>query len=179
MSIQPQRTQYVFDLSGVRSKSMGEIMRMRTQWDTFERVENYNDVIYQRLKLGNRDKMYYQFQDREEANDYKNGQQLHISRYPNLSPSTFNSISNKPMPNVVFSSPPPYVSHTIKPNGEFSEPISSSEQTGIVNDNTIYQHVSTYNSLHTYKYIFPSNEEQLAYHRAERLILLRQVAVPK
>ena len=137
MSIQPQRTQYVFDLSGVRSKSMGEIMRMRTQWDTFERVENYNDVIYQRLKLGNRDKMYYQFQDREEANDYKNGQQLHISRYPNLSPSTFNSISNKPMPNVVFSSPPPYLQrHLSTPNHACPKPRVQPSVCGVLSVHT-------------------------------------------
>ena len=176
MSIQPLRTQYVYDLSGVRSKSMSDIIRMRTQWETFERVENYNDIIYQRLKLGNREKMYYQYKDREEANDYKNGQQLHIARYPNLPPSTFNSISNKPMPNVVFSTPPPYVSQTIKQNSDFSNSVPSSEQTSNKSDLTIYQHVSTYNSVHTYKYIFPSNEEQLAYHRAERLIVLSQLS---
>ena len=32
---------------------------MRQQWDTFERVENYNDVIYQYLQIGVRNKSYY------------------------------------------------------------------------------------------------------------------------
>lgn len=76
------------------------------------------------------------------------------------------------MPNVEFSGPPPNVSQTIKQNSQFAESVPSSELTGNRSDQAIYEHVSTYNGEHTYKYIFPSNEEQLAYHRAERLMLM-------
>ena len=174
MVLTPLRTQYPFDLKGVKSKSMSDIFRMRQQWEAFERVENYNDIIYQQLKLGNRSKPYYTFQSKDEINDYRNGQLLHISRYPDLPPSTFNSISERIMPDVYFYSPPPYETQSIKQNGTFSNAISSSEQTKIQNDNSIYMYVSSYNSAHQYKYIFPSNEEQLAYHRAEQRILTQR-----
>ena len=99
---------------------------------------------------------------------------MHITRYPDLPPSTFNSISERNMPDVYFYSPPPYETQSIKQNGTFSNAIPSSEQTKIQNDNSIYMYVSSYNSSHQYKYMFPSNEEQLAYHRAEQRILTQQ-----
>ena len=53
----------------------------------------------------------------------------------------------------------------------FSTSMTSSEYMGQQSDMAVYVHVSTYNSQHKYKYIFPSNEEKMAYHRAERIIL--------
>ena len=70
---------------------------MQQQWNVFEQVENYNDVIYQRFELGLRDRTYYTFKNREEINDYRIGQELHILRYPGVS---FTPISNRPMPTV-------------------------------------------------------------------------------
>ncbi len=167
--MEPLRTQYFFDLSGVRYKSRAEILKMQRQWETFERIENYNDVIYQRFALGYRDKTYWQFVNREELNDYRNGQELHVLRYPYLPAGTFDSISGRTMPDVpVLTQPPNYsqVSREIVS----APPITSSERTENAADMSIYMHVSTYNSAHVYKYIFQSNEEKMAYHRAERLI---------
>jgi hypothetical protein len=170
MSLTPLRQQYPFDSSGLKYKSMSDIMRIRTQWETFERVENYNDIVYQKLTQGNRTEMYYQFRIGGELNDYRNGQQLHVLKFPNLPPSTFDSISDRPLPNVTYTTPPPYVSQTIKQNAAFQEATSASEQTEQVNDLTIYTYVSTYNNQHTHQYIFPSNEEKIAYQRAQRLL---------
>ena len=167
---QVQRTQYPFDLSGVRCKSRGDVMIMQRQWNTFERVENYNDIIFQRISDGLRNMTYYQFVDRGELSDYNNGQQLHILRYPNLPPSTFCSISLKPFPNVPIISPAPVYAQDPK-CGQFSTSITESEKIGNNADMAVYVHVSSYNSSHVYKYIFTSNEERLAYHRAERQVL--------
>lgn len=167
--MEPLRTQYFFNLSGVRYKSRAELLKMQRQWETFERVENYNDIIYQRFAQGFRDKPYYQFVNREELNDYRNGQELHILRYPTLPAGTFDSISGRPMPDVPVLTQPPNYSQVSR---EILAPpsITSSERTEKTADMSIYMHVSTYNSAHVYKYIFQSNEEKMAYHRAERLI---------
>jgi len=166
----PKRTQYVFDLSGVKYKSKSDIMAMQRQWDTFERIENYDDVIYQQFETGNRANTYYQFRERAEATDYRNGQELHILRYPTLPSSTFDSIRNRPMPNVAITTPPSYYYNTPTRGVIFSTATTSSEQTTAVADLSVYVHVSSYNATHVYKYAFVSNEEQLAYHRAERRI---------
>ena len=166
----PQRTQYLFDLSGVKYKSRDDIFKMQQQWNTFERVENYNDIIYQRFTVGLRDKLYYQFKNREEINFYKNGQELHILRYPWLPATTFYSISERTMPDVAVIRGPPNYSQT--PRGIIvSTCISSSELTENLADLSVYTHVSSYNAIHEYKYIFVSNEEKIAYHKAERRVL--------
>jgi hypothetical protein len=168
----PLRTQYLFDLSGVMCKSRGQLLTMRQQWDTFERVENYNDVIYQYLRIGVRNKSYYQFTTRGELTDYRNGQELHILRYPFLDCSTFDPISNRAVPDVTPITPPPFVTQPPKVCSPVSTAIVASEYQQQQSDLAIYMHVSTYNSAHCYKYLFPSNDEKIAYHRAERLVLM-------
>jgi hypothetical protein len=167
----PLRTQYVFDLSGVKYKSRSEILNMQRQWNTFERIENYNDVIFQRFQIGLRDKPYWQYRNREEMNDYRVGQMLHIQRYPNLLPSTFDPISSRPMPDVVVVRGPQDYSQVSR-DILAPTPILASELVEREGDVAVYAHVSTFNSVHKYKYIFTSNEEQLAYHRAERVLRL-------
>lgn len=167
----PLRTQYIFDLSGVKYKSRTELLNMQRQWETFERIENYNDVIFQRFQLGLRDKPYWQFRNREEMNDYRLGQLNHIQRYSYLPPSTFDSISSRPMPDVAVIRQPPNYSQVSR-DILAPPPILASELIEREGDLVIYMHVSTFNSAHKYKYAFTSNEEQLAYHRAERLVLM-------
>jgi hypothetical protein len=168
----PLRTQYAFDLSGVKYKSRIDILTMQRQWETFERVENYNDVIYQRFSVGDRSQTYYQFRDSTERNDYRIGQMLHMNRYPLLPSSTFDSISLRAMPNVAVRVAAP--NYTISPMPLAYIPGAKPES--ITTDNTadvtIYTYVSTYNSDHVYKYNFISDEERLAYHRGERLVRL-------
>lgn len=167
MPRKPARTQYAFESSGYKSKSMSDIMRFRRQWETFERVENYNFNIYQQLLVGNRSELYYQFTTSEELNDYRNGQQLHSLKFPQIS---FKSISDS-YPNTSFEGPAPYVSQPIKQNASFLKAIPSSDKTEQVNDLAIYVYASTFNAGHTVQYNFPSNEEKLAYKRAEQKIL--------
>lgn len=168
----PLRTQYIFDLSGVKYKTRADVFRLQRQWETFERVENYNDVVYQKIVAGDRGTLYYQFRSRDELLDYRNGQELHVLRYPVLGAAgEFNSISNRAMPNVPVTTKAP--EYTMAPSRgiNFSTSITASERVAMNNDLTIYAHVSTYNSQHYFKYIFPSDEEKLAYHRAELRLL--------
>lgn len=173
----PLRTQYFFDLSGVRGKSRGDILAMQRQWETFERIENYNDIIYQRLEQGYRDKTYYQFRDRSELNDYRNGQEMHVLRYPSASTGTFASISDRPMPDVEVKTRAPNYSMGIERGLLYSTSISASEMLEMQADMTIYTHVSSFNATHVFKYNFPSDEEKMAYHRAERRIRMAELGL--
>lgn len=167
----PQRTQYPFDLTGVKYKSRSDILKMQRQWETFERVENYNDIVYQKLQTGDRGTPYYFFKDREELNDYRAGQELHILRNPTLPPSTFESIASRAMPDVAVRVKAPEYSMGTTPRGlAVSTATTASEATAASTDMTIYMYVSSYNAEHTFKYIFTSDEEKMAYHRAERRV---------
>lgn len=168
MDPSPQRTQYIFDSVGVRGKSRNDILTMQRQWNAFERIENYNDVVYQRLQIGLRDRMYYQFRDRAELNDYRIGQELHVRRYPSLPTGTFASISDRPMPTVEVITKAPNYSMGIEKGLFYSTSISASEMMEMQADMAIYSQVSTFNATHVFKYNFPSDEEKMSYLRAER-----------
>jgi hypothetical protein len=170
----PTRLQFGFDLSGIKYKSRQQLIDLQRSWETFERVENENNIVFQRLSLGLRDKMYYQFRTREEMNDYRTGQTNHILRYPWLPSSMFDSISIQSVPYITPLNRPPNYSLAINRGVLFSTAMTSSEYLAQQADLTIYTHVSSYNSMHTYKYIFPSNEEKMAYHRAELILLSGQ-----
>lgn len=195
MSYTPKRTQYPFDLSGVKFKTRGEIINLERQWNTFERVENYDDIVYQKLAVGNRGQLYYQFLSQQESKDYKVGQISHINRYPWLPPTTFNSLRNKPFPlastiqstfvssltsaavltytSTIFQVPSvtgiPFISS--QPRMSAAPTQTQSEYLSKMADLQTYMYVSSYNSEHTYKYQFTSDEQKMAYYRAERQIL--------
>ena len=162
MNYVPLRTQYFFDLSGIKYKSRNEVNTLRDQWNIFERVENYNDIVYQRLSRGDKGVLFYQFADREEMIKYRRGQLQHISRYPWLSSSTFVSISTQPLPAVATVVPTPTYIRSVPLGGNA---MLSSEYATQQNEANIYRHVSTYNATHAYKYAFTNQEEQLAYTR--------------
>jgi hypothetical protein len=172
------RQPFPFDLS-IKCKSRSEILAMQRQWDTFERIENYNDVIYNRFCQGLRDKPYYQYSNAAELNDYRVGQILHTNRYPMLTidpgistisgiyVSTLASISDRKIPNVAVIAGPSHYGQVSKCI-QTSTIMTSAEYMAQQSENTIYIHVSTYNDSHKYKYIFTSDEEKMAYYRAER-----------
>jgi hypothetical protein len=175
MSYSPTRTQYPFDLSGVKFRSRADILTMQRQWETFERIENYNDIIYQRFAAGDRSQTYYQFRDQAEKNDYRIGMQLHMNRYPWLPAGTFDSISGRPMPDVAVRIGAPSYSYSPNPLAPTRAAIPESVATDNAADMTIYTYVSTFNSVHYFQYNFVSDEERLAYHRGERLVRLAEL----
>jgi hypothetical protein len=168
MSYSPKRTQYPFS-ANTRYKTKSDILLMQNQWDTFERVENYDDVIFQRIQDGLRDKTFYQFLSNQEFKDYKQGQELHVLTFPTLPPSTFASIRDKPLPTTPTKTPLPYY-HQVDKFIVAPTPLSSEELTQQRADTEVYAYVSTFNNTHVYKYAFVSDEEKMAYYRAEKRI---------
>ena len=161
----PQRTAYPFADANMRYKSRGDILRMEEQWNTFERVENYNDLIYQKFQQGIRNVMYYVFASDQEYKNYKAGQQLHIQTYPALPCSTFDPISQRPMPDVAPITGLPLETNVCRalPNRYIP---SSSEQAAINSDLAIFTYITSYNATHQLKYAFVDDEEKTAYERA-------------
>lgn len=174
------RQPFLFDTSNIKCRSRSEILAMERQWNTFERIENYNDQIYNRFWQGLRDKPYYQFRDMSEKNDYQIGQMLHVNRYPFLTTdaristiggvqvSTLASISDRQIPNVEVIAGPQNYSQVSKTCVPTSSILTSSEYMAQQSEDAVYLHVSTYNGSHKYKYNFVSDEEKLMYLRAER-----------
>ena len=175
------RTQYPFggltadqrkSLIGL-NKPLRYIIMIQEQWDTFERVENYNDQIYQKFLQGDRSQLYYQFRTDQELHSYRAGQQLHVNAYPNLPASTFQPIRDRPMPDVpirtalpIESGPPRFAINRIIP--------TASELAAQQADLAVYTYVSTYNATHQIKYNFVDDLEKNAYERTE----LRLNAIP-
>ena len=170
MSFQPNRTQYCVSNLVIRFKTKSESLRLQQQWETFERIENYDSVIYQRIQAGYLDKTYYVFRSSAEYNDYRAGQLLHIQTFPKLHASTFAPIRDRVYPlspsTIVLTSRPveSNVSRCVKP----TTPLTGAEYTMQLSDLEIYTKVSTFNQVHVLKYTFPSNEEKNAYERASR-----------
>jgi len=165
------RTEYVYDLSGVKYRTKSDLLTLQRQWNTFEKVENYNFKIYLQFLSGDFRQTWYQFNNNTEVADYRVGQQLHVNRYPNLPPAIFQSISLAPLPICTNGSGPPTFKQT--PAQIVSvPPITEGEKIENNADMAIYVQVSSYNILHsTFTYQFTSNEEQLSYYRAERRLL--------
>jgi hypothetical protein len=156
------------------------MIAMERQWNTFERIENYNDQIYNRFCQGIRDKTYYHYSNMSEKNDYQIGQMLHVNRYPfvttdarvstisGVQVSTLASISDRQIPNVEIITGPSYFSQVSKTCVPTSSMLTSSEYIAQQSEDAVYLHVSTYNVGHKYKYNFVSDDEKLMYLRAER-----------
>jgi hypothetical protein len=65
-----------------------DISDRKRQWDTFERIENFNSIA--RNNLANSlptatSQVFYNFVDNSEKLDYTNGQIQHVERYPDIS----------------------------------------------------------------------------------------------
>jgi len=90
--IEPMRSTFCFPASTMQYKSMSDIMTLKFQWDTFERIENYNSIVYNTLsntmpvEAGSRENtpIFYQFQNSDEKTAYKMGQLAHTITYPEV-----------------------------------------------------------------------------------------------
>lgn len=163
------RTRYCFD-GGIRCvKSPAAMLRVQQCWNTFEQIENYNDEIYHLFTQGYFDKPFYMFKDREELNVYREGQRLHRLRYSDLPATTFDSIHERPIPNVPMITRPPNFSQVGRDIRPAVAAISGTEKVQQDSDVSVYVYVSTFNQSHAYKYAFVSTDEQLAYQRGEQI----------
>jgi len=170
MALTPKRTQYPPQLSNIKFRTPIQTATLNRQWETFERVENYNDVVYQQLEQGNRGTLYYQFVNWKEQQDYTAGQTLHINYYSNLPVSTFAPISSRPMPNVPVLIRAPQCTPMVPIQATTLSAPAASKGTTASADMAIHCVVSSFNATHHYQYNFPSASEKMAYDRAEQAI---------
>lgn len=170
MGLTPQRTQYPPQLSNIKCRTPIQTATLNRQWETFERVENYNDIVYQQLEQGNRGTLYYQFMSRTEQQDYTAGQTLHINYYSNLPASTFAPISTRPMPDVPIRVRAPQCTPMVPIQATTLSAPPASVGCSAMADMAIHCVVTAFNSTHVYKYNFPSAAEKMAYDRAAEAI---------
>jgi hypothetical protein len=181
MSYTPQRIQYPF--TGLtneqqlrivgRNVPLAKKLHIQEQWGAFERIENYNDIIYQKYQQGLRSEMYYQYRTNQELNDYNAGQLMHTLAYPDLPVNTFQSIRDRPLPDVPIVGTLPL--ETNVPRFTLNRLVpTASEQATFRAEQEVYAYVSTYNASHVLKYTFVDDTEKNAYERVE----LRLNAIP-
>lgn len=174
MSFAPQRIQYPFaaltneQQLRILGRNIPLIKRIsvQEQWNTFERIENYNDIMYQKYELGNRGEVYYQYASNKEMNDYRAGQLLHMQAYSTLPIRTFQPIRDRPMPDVPVRGIIPI--ETNLPRFVLNRPVPTASEKLLADaDMTVYTYVSTFNMTHHLKYSFVDDLEKNAYERAE------------
>jgi hypothetical protein len=86
----PVRSTFCFPESTMKYKSRLEIRQLREQWDTFERIENFNSIVLNKLaqtvppeaSSGTSTPAFYQFQSSAEKTAYNLGQSAHTVTYP-------------------------------------------------------------------------------------------------
>ena len=162
---------YPFDLSGYAFLERSDISRLNNQAATFNRIQEYNSTIRTAISLGNFDATYYQFSNATERQDFYEGQQLLIQRYPNSNCSVFADYR--------YLSPPPYAGLSTIYTGPGQETnvsrcayqstptLMMSQTIENTRDLNTYIYVSSYNQSHPKRpYKFGTNDEKLAYIRA-------------
>ena len=71
-----------FDLSGFTGLSFGAAQKYRGDWNTFERIQEYNSNISTLRAAGAPGLTYYTYASANEQISFVNGQFLHFKRYP-------------------------------------------------------------------------------------------------
>lgn len=178
----PQRSTFCFKHDTRAYLNFNEIMTMKKQWDTYERVENYNSIVYSTIvglsplpatptpvirpstiSTGSANIIFYNFQNQEELLDYNQGKLQHIAEYPDVSDFC-----------VPYSKKPTNIAGVFNSNGYFIEKsiksnlIDNSERLTNTTGRNLYVLVSTQKSLFPKSpYKFSGNDEYLLYKRYE------------
>jgi hypothetical protein len=74
---------YCSDLSGFNFLYQSQLLKYKTAWDTFNRVQAYNSNISTLRAGGQTDLSYYQFLTNQEKNAFNVGRLLHFQSFPN------------------------------------------------------------------------------------------------
>lgn len=90
--VAPFRSTFCFPESSLQYKSQADIQKLRTQWETFERIENYNSIVLNQLASMMPVEVasapitpsFYQFVDSAEKSNYNLGQLAHTVIYPDV-----------------------------------------------------------------------------------------------
>jgi len=106
--LEPMRSTFCY-VNESKYLSGADVIEHRRQWDTFERIENYNSIILDKLAQtvpkphngtagnGYGGGIFYNFIDQQERNDYLAGQRAHITALPNVDDFLI-PYSKKPIP---------------------------------------------------------------------------------
>lgn len=149
--------------------SQHELIALKRQWDTFERVENFNSIVYSTITglESSPSLIFYTFLNQSELDDYKLGQANHISEYPTVSDFLV-SYSKKPIipknSTIVSTVVAPYISPLCCPEYISTNVISNAELLANRTARLIYERVSTQAVLFPKSpYKFSSSTEYTVY----------------
>jgi hypothetical protein len=182
--VEPMRSTFCFPESTMQYKSMNELMTLREQWATFERVENYNSIVSNTLanivptEAGVQTPEFYQFRDSHEKTSYKLGQLAHTVAYPDvadfLKPYSYKPIQyvSSVISTMTGTNYPP-VESTICSN--VVPPLPTLDYDELLRNRVglgIYVRVSTQLAQFPKSpYKFSSNEEYITYKEYKRILL--------
>jgi hypothetical protein len=72
-----------FDISGFYCLPQNVLLSYRENWNTFNRIQSYNIGISTQKAQGATTLYYYQYTSFVEKNAFRQGNFLHVRRYPN------------------------------------------------------------------------------------------------
>jgi hypothetical protein len=161
----PQRSTFCFSHSTRAYLSNSDIITLTRQWDTFERVENINSIVYSTIvgtKTFNNNQPFYTFLNNNELKDYEQGRLNHIAEYPSVTDFV-----------VPYSKKPVAVSSIIGnaqifgiccPDEDKSKRLSNNERVTNIKALNLYVRVSTQTALYPKSpYKFIDSQEYLLY----------------
>lgn len=184
--IVPFRSTFCFPASTMIYKSRMEIRQLKNQWDTFERVENINSIIQN--KLANRlpieagsgfsEPAFYQFVNSDEKTAYNLGQLAHTVTYPDVTdflvpysakPIAYTSTVISTLAQIKY---PPILSTTICSNVlPPLPPLDSDMLLRNRNGLNLYVRVSTQVAQFPKSpYKFKTNDEYITYNEYKKLL---------
>ena len=181
--IVPQRSTFCFVHNTEYFLKHSEIFTLKQQWDTFERIENYNSIVYSTingtgtLQTQASDSpttpLFYTFTSDAELQDYKQGRLNHIAEYPAVADFVV-PYANKPLairdiigdPNIFYITP-------CCQNIDKSKLLTNNErlynQTGL----NLFVRVSTQTAMYPKSpYKFQSAQEYLLYNNYKQTRVL-------
>lgn len=150
-----------------------EIIKLRSQWETFERIENYNSIVYSSIvgkpisPVGDTviESVFYKFSGDVELQDYKQGRLNHIAEYPSVSDFVV-PYSQRPLNSVsdIIGNADIFPGVIIDPRIDKSKVLTNDERLANINALNLFVKVSTQTSLYPKTpYKFSSNQEYLLY----------------
>jgi hypothetical protein len=173
---EPLRSTYCFSSDGLTQITKAELITMKRQWDTFERIENINSVVLNRLASivpknpADAEPPFYIFASNQERQDYIQGRFFHLRRDPR-NPELEVPFARKPIPytsSVVAAimKLPPAPREGPCPCDAPSTAVNSSEIVTNRKDLSLYVRVSTFNARFPKSpYKFSGNDEYLIYKK--------------
>jgi len=168
------RSTFAFKHDSQSYLKQDELTTLRRQWDAFERVENYNSIVYSTIygtptkTMGGSvtDSIYYPFSGDVELQDYRQGRLNHIAEYPDVTDFIV-PYSQKPAFRTVsdiIGNANIFPTVVVDPNIDKSKLLTTAERLKNITALNLFVKVSTQTSLYPKSpYKYASNEEYLLY----------------